>query len=60
MAVNTGWQTTFALIWDKTTVSRDEIHASIIDAGKFSGLGDGRSIGFGRFSVENFDIKEKS
>jgi hypothetical protein len=42
------------LQWDKTIVSRGEMEAVCRDAGKLVGLGDGRSIGFGRFQVLDF------
>lgn len=58
VAASTGWTITFNLLWDRTIVSRNEMQASVIDAGRFSGLGDGRSVGFGRFTVESFDISE--
>lgn len=58
VAASPGWEATFHIMWDKTIVSRNEMHASVIDAGRFSGLGDGRSIGFGRFEVMEFVVKE--
>lgn len=58
VAASPGWSTSFSLLWDKTMVSRNEMKASLIDAGRFSGLGDGRAIGFGRFEVLSFDIEE--
>lgn len=58
IAASKGWQATFSVIWDKTIVSRAQMEAVIIDAGKLSGIGDGRSIGFGRFSVESFTVSE--
>lgn len=59
VATSPGWKATFSLIWDKTIVSRGEMQAAIIDAGRFSGLGDGRVIGFGRFEIENIEIVEE-
>lgn len=53
-----GWNTDFTIIWDKTLISKAEMHSIIIDAGMFSGLGDGRNIGFGRFEVKEFIIRE--
>jgi hypothetical protein len=58
VAASPGWKATFEIMWDKTIVSRNEMQAAIIDAGKFSGLGDGRSIGFGRFIVESIEIRD--
>lgn len=53
-----GWSTVFNLLWDKTIVSRAEMEAVVRDAGRLAGLGDGRSIGMGRFSVESFEVAE--
>jgi hypothetical protein len=59
VAASPGWITSFQIEWDKTIVSRGEMEASVIDAGRFSGIGDGRSVGFGRFEVIEFNIKEE-
>ena len=58
VAASPGWKATFEIMWDKTIVSRNEMQAAIIDAGRFSGIGDGRAIGFGRFIVESIEIRE--
>jgi CRISPR/Cas system endoribonuclease Cas6 (RAMP superfamily) len=49
VAASKGWTATFTIMWDKTVVAREEMKAAIRDAGMFVGIGDGRSIGFGRF-----------
>ena len=53
-----GWNATFNIAWDKTIISRAEMESIILDAGMYSGLGDARSIGFGRFKLEEFILKE--
>lgn len=58
VAASPGWKTQFTLMWDITVVSRGEMEAAVRDAGMLAGLGDGRGIGFGRFTVERFDIAE--
>lgn len=58
IAASLGWQCEFNLLWDKTIVSRGEIESAINDAGTLVGLGDGRSIGMGRFTVEQFQVSE--
>ncbi|MBE7549455.1 MAG: hypothetical protein HS126_00055 [Anaerolineales bacterium] len=60
IAAAPGWIVTFNIEWDKTIISRQEMEAVVIDAGRLTGLGDGRSIGFGRFAVEEFDITADS
>ncbi len=58
LAVSKGWQATAHLLWDKTIVSRVELHSACIDAGKYAGIGDGRKIGFGRFEVSRFEVED--
>jgi hypothetical protein len=58
VAAATGWSTSFKLMWDKTIVSRSEMESACLDAGRFVGLGDGRSVGYGRFEVAKFSIIE--
>lgn len=58
VAASPGWIISFEIIWDKTIVSSKQMEASIIDAGRFAGLGDGRTIGFGRFEVIKFEVKD--
>ena len=58
IAAGAGWLAEFNLLWDKTIVSRGEIESVLRDAGTLVGLGDGRSIGFGRFSIESFTVSE--
>lgn len=58
VAASAGWSMTFTLFWDKTVVSRGEMEAALIDAGKLSGIGDGRAVGFGRFTVESFEVDD--
>lgn len=58
LATSPGWRCTVNLQWDKTIVSRGEMEAVCRDAGKLVGLGDGRSIGFGRFEVQQFKFAD--
>ena len=55
VAASPGWSASFSVLWDKTIVSRAEMHAVLNDAGVLVGIADGRSIGFGRFTVESFE-----
>lgn len=57
IAASPGWAITFRIMWDATVVSRGEMQAAVIDAGRLSGLGDGRTIGFGRFDVTSFEVR---
>lgn len=58
VAASPGWRITFTLLFDKTIVSTTEIKSVLNDAGALVGLGDGRSVGFGRFTVESVDVAE--
>lgn len=58
IAASPGWRTTFHLLWDKTVVSRTEMQAVMLDAGRLVGLADGREIGKGRFEVVSFEVKD--
>lgn len=58
VAASPGWTCSFGILWDASVVSRSEMQAAVRDAGQLSGLGDGRSIGFGRFVVDDFTIAE--
>lgn len=57
VAASPGWKTSFTLVWDKTIIDRTSMQAILNDAGQLVGLGDGRNIGFGRFSVESFEVE---
>lgn len=58
VAAAPGWNLNVSVLWDKTIISRAELEAVVIDAGKLVGLGDGRNIGFGRFEVTGFKVAE--
>lgn len=59
IACSEGWKATFHLLWDKTVVSRNEMQAVTIDAGRLVGLGDGRKIGYGKFNVLSFKVHDR-
>ena len=56
IAASVGWKATFEVCWDNTVLSEEEMEAVARDAGRLAGLGDGRTIGFGRFEVLAFKI----
>lgn len=58
VAASPGWEATFGLMWDKTLVSRTQMEAVLHDAGNLAGIGDGRSIGYGRFELVSFEVCE--
>lgn len=58
VAASAGWLATFTLVFDKVIVSRAEVEAAVIDAGRLVGLGNGRSIGMGRYEVVSFQVSD--
>lgn len=58
VAASPGWHCFFTLMWDATMVPRGQMEAVALDAGRFTGLGDGRSVGFGRFDVARFEVED--
>ena len=58
IGASSGWTASFHIQWDKTIVSRGEMEAAVIDAGRFTGIADGRSVGYGRFELMSFDVAE--
>lgn len=57
VAASPGWTAEFEILWDATIVNPNVIEAVLNDAGSLVGLGDGRSIGFGRFIVKGCDVQ---
>lgn len=58
IAASPGWTCSFHLLWDKTVVPRDQMQAVAIDAGRLVGIGNGRSIGMGRFEIVEFAVSD--
>ena len=58
VAASKNWHITLNILWDKTIVNRAQMEAVCIDAGRLVGLADGRGVGYGRFTVESFDVSE--
>lgn len=57
IAASPGWAITFDIEWEGTIVSLNQMQSIVDSAGSFVGLGDGRSIGFGRFEVSEFKVQ---
>lgn len=53
-ALNSGWQVHFTIKFDKSIVSREQIHSALWHAGELVGVGNGRAIGMGRFKIIDF------
>lgn len=59
VAASPGWKATFKIEWEASVISRVQMEAAIRDAGTLAGLGDGRSIGLGRFELEKFVVENE-
>lgn len=58
VACSPGWEMEFTLVWDKTVVPRHLMQNALDDASKLIGIGNGRTIGKGRFEVLSFEMVE--
>lgn len=58
LATAKGWQCSFTIFWDRTVVAREQMCAVLTDSGTLVGLGDGRSVGYGRFVVVSWEELE--
>lgn len=54
IALTKGWEMSFAIQFDKSIISREQMHSVLIQAGELVGVGSGRAIGKGRFTVVDF------
>ncbi len=54
IALAAGWEMTFTMQFDKSIVSREQMHSALIQTGELVGIGSGRAIGMGRFAVVAF------
>lgn len=55
IAASAGWTLSTVISWDDTVASREQIRQCLENAGNFEGIGDGRAIGFGRYSVVSYE-----
>lgn len=58
IACKAGWECSFTVGWEDFVLSKENVKSCIENAGTFSGIGDGRAIGFGRFQVVKFEIQK--
>jgi hypothetical protein len=56
IAVKPGWEIEFNLHWDDKILSKEQIKQCVENAGSLTGIGDGRSIGFGRYQLVSFKM----
>ena len=58
VAAAPGWKTSFDIEWEDSTVAEEQMESVLHQAGSLVGLGDARSIGFGRFKLIEFKCTE--
>ena len=56
LALKAGWKINCSIAWDDSVISKDQIMRCAEAAGQFSGIGDARAIGYGRFTIDEFKI----
>jgi hypothetical protein len=56
VACSPGWQCEFIVSWDDYVISKENMKMCLENAGTYVGVGDGRSIGFGRFKINDFKM----
>jgi len=56
IALSPGWRAKVEFMWDDSVFSKSQINDALEAAGKYSGVGDGRAIGYSRYTVEDFEV----
>lgn len=56
LAMSPGWKMSFSLDIDESLISNAQIKKVIEDTGKLQGIADARSLGYGRYEVENIEF----
>lgn|SRR5574338_863575 len=52
VALSPGWEAEFVLQIDHSILSKQQVTKVVEDGGKFLGIADGRTLGYGRYDVE--------
>ncbi len=52
------WEIDFEINFDEEIISEGDIMKLLMRVGKFIGIGDGRKLGYGRFTVEKFEVEK--
>ena len=56
IGMKSGYEFSFKIMWDDSIVSENHMKNVARDAGMLVGIGDGRSLGFGRYEIKDFSI----
>lgn len=59
IACSIGWSTEFEFTFDDTIISMPMVKKIVEDSGKFSGIGDGRTLGYGRFDIKEMIFEKE-
>lgn len=59
LAMSPGWECEFAFEFDDTIISQAQIKKVCEDTGKLQGIADGRTLGYGRFEVDEISFDSK-
>lgn len=59
LAVSKGWECEFTLDVDEILLSSSQVKKVIEDTGKLQGIADGRTLGYGRFELLEYEFLKK-
>ncbi|MDI6602727.1 MAG: hypothetical protein QME57_01225 [Patescibacteria group bacterium] len=52
------WEIDFEINFDEEIINKEDIMKLLTRAGKFIGIRDGRKLGYGRFTIEKFEVEK--
>lgn len=58
LALSPGWACSFSLDIDESLISSSQVRKVIEDTGKLQGIADGRTLGYGRFELDEYNFKK--
>jgi len=58
IAAKAGWKIKTRIVWDDFVISKDDMQSCVQNAGLFEGIGDGRRIGFGKYKLLSFKMRD--
>jgi len=58
VAMSAGWECSFMFEFDESLISQSQMKKIVADTGKLQGIADGRTLGYGRFEVLEFEIMD--
>lgn len=58
LALSPGWELQPTFLWDDTIISKDQLNNALEALAKLVGFSDGRTLGYGRFDIIDFDVED--